>query len=188
MVINDTLLVVTGFLHPTPLDNLPILAGIQPAELHWRHAMPSLSRWTVVPDHLLYRKLADPAKQPQQLCSWYPFVTAAKQFLRTIKDQDINVVHWVHHVGSAEWPNSASRLRLFVPIAGPRPLGLAMPRLAWRRLNHLWNSFGLLCSFMHKWGMPLQWSVSVAWSIKLQTILYKDANTRHQMASVVCRY
>ena len=32
-VINDALRIVTGFLHPTPTDYLPILAGIQPAEL-----------------------------------------------------------------------------------------------------------------------------------------------------------
>ena len=32
--INETLRIVTGCLRPTPTDNLPILAGIQPAELH----------------------------------------------------------------------------------------------------------------------------------------------------------
>jgi len=31
--INDALRTVTGCLRPTPADNLPILAGIQPAEL-----------------------------------------------------------------------------------------------------------------------------------------------------------
>ena len=33
-VLNDTLHIVTGCLHPTPTDYLPILSGIQPAELH----------------------------------------------------------------------------------------------------------------------------------------------------------
>ena len=32
-VLNDTLLIVTGCLRPTPTDNLPVLSGIQPAEL-----------------------------------------------------------------------------------------------------------------------------------------------------------
>ena len=31
--INDALRIVTGCLHPTPMDNIPILPGIQPAEL-----------------------------------------------------------------------------------------------------------------------------------------------------------
>ena len=32
-VLNDTLCMVTGCLHPTPMDHLPVLSGIQPAEL-----------------------------------------------------------------------------------------------------------------------------------------------------------
>ena len=62
--INDTLRVLTRCLRPTPLDNLPILAGIHSAELRRRQAMLSLSCLALVPDHLLYHKLADPAKQP----------------------------------------------------------------------------------------------------------------------------
>ena len=33
-VLNDILCIVTGCLHLTPTDHLPILSGIQPAELH----------------------------------------------------------------------------------------------------------------------------------------------------------
>ena len=32
-VLNDALRIVTGCLHPTPTDHLPILSGIQPVEL-----------------------------------------------------------------------------------------------------------------------------------------------------------
>ena len=137
MAINDTLRVVTGCLCPTPLDNLPIFAGIQPAELLQRQAMLSLSYRALVPGHLLYHKLADPAKQPQQLKSRHPFVPAAKQFLRTIEEQNINVTGWVDHAWSAEWSNSASRLCSFIPDAGPHPQELALPRPAWTMLNHL---------------------------------------------------
>ena len=33
-VLNDALCIVTGCLHPTPMDHLPVLSGIQPTELH----------------------------------------------------------------------------------------------------------------------------------------------------------
>ena len=33
-VLNNALRIVTGCLHPTPMDHLPVLSGIQPAELH----------------------------------------------------------------------------------------------------------------------------------------------------------
>jgi len=47
--INDALRIVTGCLHPTPADNLPILAGIQPAELSRRGATLSLGRCAMEP-------------------------------------------------------------------------------------------------------------------------------------------
>ena len=115
--------------------------------------MLSLSCWALVPGHLLYHKLADPAKQPRQLRSWHPFVPAAKEFFRTIEEQNINVAWWADHVWSAKWRNSASRLCSFIPDAEPRPLGLALPRPVWTRLNHLQTGVGHFLSSMHKWGM-----------------------------------
>ena len=153
MTINDTLRVVTGCLRPTPLDNLPILAGIQPAELRRRQAMLSLSCRALVPGHLLYNKLVDPAKLPRRLRSRHPFVPAAKQFLRTIKEKNVNVAWWADHAWSVEWRNNASRLRSFIPDARPCPLGLALPRPAWMRLNHLRTGVRRFRSSMHKWGM-----------------------------------
>jgi len=52
--INDALRIVTGCLHPTPADNLPSLAGIQPAELRRIGATLSFSTpcheaWTFAP-------------------------------------------------------------------------------------------------------------------------------------------
>ena len=52
--INDTLRIVTGYLHPKPADNLPIFAGIQPAELRRNGATLSLAcraigAWTFAP-------------------------------------------------------------------------------------------------------------------------------------------
>ena len=48
---------------------------------------------------------------------------------------------------------SASRLCSFIPDAGSHPLGLALLRPAWMRLNHLQTSVGHFHSSMHKWGM-----------------------------------
>ena len=51
--INDALRTLTGCLRPTPADNLPILAGIQPAELRHNGATLSLARHAMEPGHLL---------------------------------------------------------------------------------------------------------------------------------------
>ena len=52
--INDALRIVTGCLRPTLVDNLPILAGIQPAELRCNGATLSLARHAMEFGHLLH--------------------------------------------------------------------------------------------------------------------------------------
>ena len=52
-VLNDALRMVTGCLRPTPTDYLPVLSGIQPAELRRMGATLSLTyRGSLDPDHI----------------------------------------------------------------------------------------------------------------------------------------
>jgi len=51
--INDSLWTVTGCLCPTPTDNLPVLAGIQPGELCRKGATPYPPRRAMEPGDLL---------------------------------------------------------------------------------------------------------------------------------------
>ena len=60
LTINHTLRTVTGCLHPTQVDNLPILAGIQPAELCRKGAPLSLACRAMEPGHLLHSALTCP--------------------------------------------------------------------------------------------------------------------------------
>ena len=67
--INDALRIVTGWLRPTPADNLPILAGIQSAELRRRGATLSLGRRAMELGHLLHSALIDdPPTAPHVCC------------------------------------------------------------------------------------------------------------------------
>ena len=142
--INNALCIVTGCLRPTSFQASNLLSFTEGS-----HAVSQLPGSGI-------RSFALQASRPCQAVSvrsWYPFVPAAKQFFRTIKEQNINVACWMNHAWSVEWRNSASRLRSFIPDAGPRPLGLALSRPAWMRLNHLQTSVGRFHSSMHKWGM-----------------------------------
>jgi len=60
-VIKDALRIVTGCLHPTPADNLPTLAGNQPAELRRNGATLSLARRGMELGHLLHSVLTRPS-------------------------------------------------------------------------------------------------------------------------------
>jgi len=55
--INDALRIVTGCLRPTTVDNLPILAAIQSAELRCNEATLPLVRRAMKPGHLLHSAL-----------------------------------------------------------------------------------------------------------------------------------
>jgi len=80
--VNDALRTVTGCLRPTRADNLPILAGIQPAELRRRGATLSIGRRAVKPGHLLHSALTRPSgAAARRLISRHPFVPAAQQLV-----------------------------------------------------------------------------------------------------------
>ena len=66
-VLNDVLRIVTGCLPSTPTDHLPILSGIQPAELPRLGATLSLARrGTLDQDHILHDQLAGLPDFPQR--------------------------------------------------------------------------------------------------------------------------
>ena len=90
-VLNDALRIVTGCLRSTPTDHLPILLGIQPAELRLLGATLSLAkRGNLDPDHILHGQLAGLPDLPQKrLKSRLPFVPAARKLLNDPSELDI---------------------------------------------------------------------------------------------------
>ena len=82
-VLNDALRIVTGCLRPTRTDHLPILSGIQPAELRRLGATLSLShRGSLDPDQILYGLLSESTDTRQmRLRSRRPFVPAERNLL-----------------------------------------------------------------------------------------------------------
>ena len=82
-VLNDALHIVTGCLRPTPTNHLPVLSGIQPAELRRMGATLSLAyRGSLDPDHILHGFLSGSSDNRQvRLRSRSPFVPAARNLL-----------------------------------------------------------------------------------------------------------
>ena len=74
-VLNDVLRIVTGCLRPTPTDHLPVLSGIQPAELRRMGRTLSLAyHGSLDPDHILYGLLSGSSDTGQvRLRSRCPF-------------------------------------------------------------------------------------------------------------------
>ena len=154
-VLNDALRIVTGCLRPTPMDHLPVLSSIQPAELLQLGATLSLAqRGSLDPDHILYGLLSGSSDTRQvRLRSRRPFVPAARNILYNLARLGIRASKWTNHKWKTEYCKNASRLRAFVPGAGARPVGMGLPRAAWVKLNRLWTGVGRFHSSMHKWDL-----------------------------------
>ena len=82
-VLNNALRIVTGCLHAIPTDHLPVLSGIQPAELRRLGATLFLAHCgSLDPDHILYGLLSGSSDARQErLRSRRPFVPAARNLL-----------------------------------------------------------------------------------------------------------
>ena len=82
-VLNDALRIVTGCLCPTPMNHLPVLSGIQPAELCQLGATLSLAyRESLDLDHILYGLLSGSSDICQvRVRSRCPFVPAVQNLL-----------------------------------------------------------------------------------------------------------
>ena len=152
-VLNDALRIVTECLRPTPTDHLPVLSGIQPAELRRLGATLSLAHCGCLdPDHILYGLLSGSSDTRQvRLRSRRPFVSAARNLLDNLARLD----KWTNHKWKTEYCENASRLRDFVPRTGARPVGMGFPRVTWVKLNRLRTGVGQFHSSMYKWGLAL---------------------------------
>ena len=154
-VLNDALRIVIGCLRPTPMDHLPVLSGIQPAELRRMGATLSLAyRGSLDPDHIFYGLLSGSSDTRQvRPRSRRPFVPGARNLLDNLARLGIHASEWTNHKWKTEYCENASRLRAFVPETGARPVGMGLPRAAWIKLNRLRTGVGQFHSSMHKWGL-----------------------------------
>ena len=131
-VLNDALRIVTGCLRPTPTDHLPVLSSIQPAELRRMGATLSLAyRGSLDLDHISYGPFSGPSDTGQvRLRSRHPFVPAARNLVDNLARLGIRASEWTDHKWKTEYCENASRLRVFVPQTGARPVGMGLPRAA----------------------------------------------------------
>ena len=129
-VLNDSLLIVTGCLRPTPTDHLPVLSGIQPAELLRMGETLSLAyRGSLDPDHILHGLLSGSSDTRQvRLRSRRPFVPGARNFLDNLARLGIRASEWTNHKWKTE---STVKMLAGSVFLCPRPvpglLGWAYP-------------------------------------------------------------
>ena len=98
-ILNDALRIVTGCLRSTPTKDLPVFAGIQPAELRRLRATLSFANRAIHdPDHVLHGQLVGQQNAHLgRLRSRRPFVLAAWKLLGSLSKLDIHVKQRTKH-------------------------------------------------------------------------------------------
>ena len=154
-VLNDALRIVSGCLRPTPTDYLPVLSGIQPAELRRQGATLSLAnRSCLDPDHILHGQLyGSQDARRERLKSRRSFVPAARKLLDSLSEMGVRAAQWTNTKWDMEYSRSTSALHALIPRVSDRPLGMSLPRAAWVKLNRLRSGVGRFRSSMYKWGL-----------------------------------
>ena len=118
-LIDPTINDATGCLRPTPAYNLPILAGIQPAELRRIGAKLSLARRAMEPRHLLHSALTRPSSaNARRLKSRHPFIPPAQQHISSSDNNNMR---------AAQWADNPTRLRTLIPDTGTNTPGMNLP-------------------------------------------------------------
>ena len=131
-ILKDTLRIVTGCLRPTPTEDLPVLAGIQPAKLRRLGATLSLANRAIHdPDHVQHGQLVGQQNAHQgRLKSRRPFASAARKLLDSLSELDIRIKQWTKHKWNANYLESTSRVLLTFP-------GSVQGHLKWVYPEHL---------------------------------------------------
>ena len=140
-VLNDALRIVTGCLHPTPTDHLPLLSGIQPVELCRLRATLSLAYYEPLnPDHILYDLLSGSSNAGQGRPRFRrPFVPAARDLLNSLARLRIRDSQYMNYRWNTECSKNTLRIFASILIASARPVGMNLPRTVWVKLNRLRN-------------------------------------------------
>ena len=111
------------------MKDLPVLAGIEPAKLRRLGATLFLANHAIHdPDYVLHRQLIE--KQDAHLARLrllHSFVPVAWKLLVSLSKLDIRVKQWTKHKWNADYLESTSRVRAFIPRVSSRPLGMSLP-------------------------------------------------------------
>ena len=149
--LNCTLRIITGCLQPTPVEQLPVLAGIPPAQFRRRAASLALTRRAMDPDHLLHYTITREETQPR-LKSRCPFTTSGKDLLSNTLPNETKA-HRIARMWSVEWQPSTSRLRECITSPSRSSPGSDLPRQAWVKLNRLLTGVGRFNADLWRWGL-----------------------------------
>ena len=138
---------ITGCLHPTPTDLLPVLAGIAPPRLRRENLMDKLTTKSLADaEHLLHKTTTESLNLGgQRLRSRRPFSRHAAALSRS----DFSLLQEWERC----WEGTARPRQFTVPPGIKAPAGSDLPRRKWVILNRLRTGVGRFNVNMYRWKL-----------------------------------
>ena len=153
VAINSSLRTISSCLNPTPMLQLPVLAGIAPAGLRRKAATLVLARKAVKHDWHILHDTTKNEVPPCRLNSPKPYNKEAQEMLSVIRE-DRSKDAWITPKWKQEWEASGpARVYRHVSDPGERVKGEDLSRKHWTTLNRLRTGVGRYKASMKKWGL-----------------------------------
>ena len=153
VAINSSLRTISGCLKPTPVFQLPVLAGIAPAGLRRKAATLALARKAVKHDWHILHDTTKNEVPPCRLKSRKPYNKEAQEMLSVIPE-DRSKDAWIGATWKQEWEASGpTRVHRYVSDPGEGVKGEDLSRKQWTTLNRLRTGVGRYKASMKKWGL-----------------------------------
>ena len=113
-----------------PTDNLPVLSGIQSAELRRQGATFSLANCSSYdPGHILHSRLTElQAASKESLKSRHLFVPNARKLLHNLSELDIRAAQWTNFTWDTEYSKSMSALGVYILRVSTKPIEMSLTR------------------------------------------------------------
>ena len=111
---------------------LPILEGIQPAELSQQVATLSLAYCNMIdPKHPIYQLMLGPnTAHEERLQSRHPFRPVAHKLLNELYKLRIQAAQWTDYIWEVKCLKGQSELSLLVPRPSAKPFSMGLTRIA----------------------------------------------------------
>ena len=145
VVLNDATRLVSGCLMATPVENLPVLSGIAPANLRRNYQTIKLAMKCDEPGSLV----SSPTALTEQRIPRNHFATLVME----LQLQHPLQPSWTEARWSEQWSSSTSNLKQFINNPSSKPKGCNLNRRAWVNLNRLRTGVGRTNHFLHKIGV-----------------------------------
>ena len=161
-------------LRPSPTDNLPVLSGIQPAELRPQGATLSLANRSYLdPGHILHGQLTElQTACKEKLKSRHPFASAARKLLHNLSELGIRAAQSTNLTWDTEYSKSMLPLGVYISRVSSRPIGMSLTRTAWSNSIASVLALGVSVRPCTNKVSLFQQNASVALVNKLQTTLF----------------